>query len=170
MTRFRPGVLVLLVAAAFALTNCATGTAPHQDENLTLETAKADAIALGEEIATFFPEEHVTASRTVESSKALLPCGEEGDRYAWPGRTTLGVDGVSDQESALDGIANEWESREGWTVERGTSSKGDANVDLEHLDGTSARVSFMRGGTEVWVSVVSPCFLLPEGYVYGTDY
>jgi hypothetical protein len=175
MTRRRLGVLSLLVAAAVGLTGCATEPTPEKDgtmaeEGLTLETAKADAIALGEEVASRFPQEHVTASRTVESSKSLLPCGDDGDRYGWPGRTTLDVDGVPDQAAALDAIASEWESREGWKVERGTSSQGNANVDLEHLDGTSVRVSFMRGGAEVWINVVSPCFPLPEGYLYGTDY
>jgi hypothetical protein len=175
MSRPRLGILSILVAVTVALTSCTAGTAPGKDDPmtgtaLTLEAAKEQTIALGEEIASFVDPAVVTATRTVESSKSLLPCSGMEDGYGWPGRTTLEVQDVADETAALEPIAAEWESREGWKVERRTTSNGHASLDLEHLDGSSARVSFMRDGAELWISVVSPCFTLPGGFVYGTDY
>ena len=139
------------------------------DSTLTVDTAKALTIERRDEIASFFPAENVGELSATETSKSLLPCDAE-DSFGWPGRATITISGGVEQAEALEPIATEWESREGWTVSRGTTSKGVPELNLDNVNGTHVNVSYYKDGTELWVDAVSPCFDLPGGYKYGTEY
>ena len=140
-----------------------------QSSALTLEQAKSLTIERRDEIAALFPVEFTADTKATDVSKSLLPCTAE-DTFGWPGRVTITVAGEPEQAEALEPIATAFESREGWTVARGTTSKGAAEVVLDHDDGTHVSVAYFQSGAEVWVDAVSPCFTLPGGYVYGTEY
>jgi hypothetical protein len=92
------------------------------------------------------------------------------DSFGWPGRATIEVAGDFDRAAALEPIAAHYESSAGWTVTRGTTDKGNPTLDLDNADGTHVHVGYFNDGSEVWVDAVSPCFALPGGYVYGTEY
>ncbi|MET0989052.1 MAG: hypothetical protein ABWY54_00245 [Glaciihabitans sp.] len=169
--------LVLVAALAVTvLTGCATPTndegdagMPEANSSLTLEAAKSLTIERRDEIASFFPGENTGTVTATEASKSLMPCRTE-DSFGWPGRTTIVLAGDVDQAAALEPIATEWEGRDGWTVERGTTKAGVPELVLDHEDGTHVNVSYYQSGSELWVDAVSPCFDLPGGYTYGTEY
>lgn len=136
---------------------------------LTLDAAKSLTIQRRDQVAALFPAANVADVTATSTSKSLLPC-DTPDSFGWPGRATITLAGDFDHAAALEPIASKYDSSDGWTVTRGTTDKGNPTLDLDNIDGTHVHVGYFLDGTELWVDAVSPCFALPGGYVYGTQY
>ena len=171
----RPLSVLLIALVSVALAGCATPSNPHEiDEGsevtqLTLDEAKSITIERRDEIAAFLPESASSDVTSTETSKALVPCGGE-DLYKWPGITIAKITGEVDPAQVVEDVAAEWETREGWSVERGVTEAGLDRVTLTNEDGSMFSVGFHVKGTEFWVDSYSPCFVLPGGPEYGTEY
>lgn len=175
--RHRWIVSALVATMLLGIAGCAPTSPqpePTQSEEpgmsqFTLEDAKAVTIQRREEIAAFLPEgaaSYVTATTTADT---LVPCTGENE-YMWPGVSIAKIDGELDRAAVVEAIATEWESREDWFVERSTTEAGLDKVTLTNADGSYFSVGFHVDGTEFWVDGYSPCFVLPGGFVYGTEY
>ncbi len=165
-------------AALLLLTGCVRlDTVDEYDEKaetsdmapLTLDEAKAITIETRTEIAAYLPEGVTSEVRAITESNTLIPCDGENE-YVWPGIYIAVIDGEVDQAAVVDAIATEWESRDGWVVERKTTEDGYDRALLTKPDGAHFAAGFHVDGTEFWVDSYSPCFILPGGFVGGELY
>lgn len=164
LTRSRASRVAVILLATMGLVGCAMNNSEEPVMAVSLEEAKADSLAVQDEIVAFVPEEHVTETSRSDK-RSLLSCGE--GMYLWPGGTTLLLDGQLDQQGIIDQIAARFESAPEWAVKPLTNAEL-VGVELRRDDNLGLFVNFSQSGDRFSITGFSTCF--PFEPKLGHDY
>lgn len=132
---------------------------------MTIDTAKALAIGLADELAATVPAALVVRDVTYERS-FLWSCGRPGYE-SWPGHHTLTLVTAAEDSALLRAMAELVRDRPGWAV---TVEPSDASPTLfiEGPGGLNAAAHISTSGEEVRITTYSPCF--PFEPLIGEEY
>lgn len=165
MRRRIASAAAVLVVLSFAVTGCA-GSSNGDDVNgvdpdLTVDEAKAIAMAMELELAGMVPAENVTS---VEQSPegVLLSC-DDNLGYQWTGITNVHIQGTIDNAALVDAIVDEYSNRDSFTAKTWEIAEDVRSAHVVGRHGAGYFVHENAEGTAIEVSSFSPCFVLPEG-------
>ncbi|MBD7957139.1 hypothetical protein H9651_05780 [Microbacterium sp. Sa4CUA7] len=131
------------------------------DINLSLEDAKAAAMAMELELASMVPSDQTEAIEQLPKG-ALIGCGDAERSVQWSGRTDVVTSGPVDVEGVVDAIVAEYAVRDDYDAERADTSFGPRAYVTGH-HGAGYLVHESADGSRIEFISFSPCFILPEG-------
>lgn len=150
---------VATLAVAATLTACQQ---PTEGAPMTLDEAKSEYLAAQAELRASIPAEVAREDLGTVETAALLPCDADPSLFTWPGAMTVSIAPDTDTDAVLDGIADEWSKKDGWTPQRSATSGGAPTLDLTHADGLALGIAALEGNTVLQISGFSPCFAMED--------
>src|SRR5690554_5181428 len=171
MSLVRTGRVLVVLLVAVGAAGCAGMNKVEEPIVVaaSLEEAKAESLAVQDQIVAFVPKGQVVKTNRSEK-RSLLNCGD--GMYSWPGGTTLFLEGEIDRHGVLDQVAKKFEAAPEWTVSR-YESAGEPNLELRRDDDLGMIVGFLPpndtfDGYRFDIDGFSACF--PFEPELGEDY
>jgi hypothetical protein len=157
--RCGPAAAVLALAISLTVTGCASGDGHERVDDLTVDDAKTETMAIERSVVDSFPAAEVVSVDQAPTG-VLLSCSD--DTYQWTGRVTVQMDGASDRAAVLDVIADAFDDREGYdsTIDEQT---GDPRLLVTGPDGAAYVGRFDEASHLVTLASASRCVALREG-------
>lgn len=154
--------VTLIAAAAVLIATLTACQQPTEGTSMTLDEAKSEYLAAQADLRSSIPADVALEDLGTVETATLLPCDTDPERFIWPGAMTVSIAPDTDTDAVLDGIADEWAAKGGWTPERGATSGGAPTLDLAHENGLSIGIAALEGNTVLQISGFSACFALDE--------